>query len=184
MMETQSPGIGVHSWKLRTAWELLKTQNSYHMRRRSNEIIIVISIGLFGFALTQKCYCTTASCADSIAVLLSGTIGFLLGGAALTWLANPLLIISWLTFRTRPKLSFIFGILAFIIALSFLLFKRIVSDEAGNYKDIIGYRLGYWFWLGSMAIMFIASLIKCIYILRIGTYNDIISAGAYVPRVP
>jgi hypothetical protein len=39
----------------------------------------VISIGLFMYALTQKCYCTTASCGDSIAALLSGTIGFIFG---------------------------------------------------------------------------------------------------------
>jgi hypothetical protein len=124
---------------------------------RFNRGIIAVSITLFAVALTQKCYCTTASCGDSLAVLLSGAIGFVFGGAALTWLANPLLIISWFINSKKPKLSIILSLFAVLLALSFLLFKRIISDEAGNYSQIVSYQLGYWLWLSSSAVMFLGS---------------------------
>ncbi|MGC4023190.1 MAG: hypothetical protein QM734_15225 [Cyclobacteriaceae bacterium] len=54
---------------------------------------LLLSIALFLISLTQKCFCTDGGgCGDSIAVLITGSFGFLLGGAALTWLANPLLL--------------------------------------------------------------------------------------------
>ncbi|MCO4292745.1 hypothetical protein NF867_07715 [Solitalea sp. MAHUQ-68] len=133
------------------------------MDNRLNKVITVISLGLFMYALTQKCYCTTASCADSFAVLLSGTLGWVFGGATLTWFANPLLILSWFTINKKPKLSLICSLLAVLISLSFLLFKRIISDEAGNYKEIISYRLGYWLWVASSSIMFIGNALSFLF---------------------
>lgn len=124
------------------------------MNVKLKKITTCISVGLFLCALTQKCYCTTASCGDSFAALLSGTIGFVFGGAALTWLANPLLIASWFTTNNNPKLSLIVSLLAISIALSFLCFKRIISDEAGNYSEIVSYQFGYWLWVSSSLVMF------------------------------
>ncbi len=125
-----------------------------------NRITLFISIGLFIISLTQPCYCTTKSCGDSIAALLSGSIGFIYGGAALTWLANPILIISWCFVNRNPKLSLVTSVAAFLIALSFVLFDEIISDEAGHYSRIIGYRLGYWLWVYSSLIMVISNVIR------------------------
>jgi hypothetical protein len=116
--------------------------------------ILILSIGLFICSLTQPSYCTTTGCGDSIAVFISGAIGFLLGGAALTWLANPLLFISWFLINRKPKLSLITSLTATLIALSFLLFKQVINDEAGNYSNIISYKPGYWLWLSSSIAMF------------------------------
>ena len=41
-----------------------------------------------------------------------------------------------------------------MIALSFLFFSQIISDEAGNYSKITSYKLGYWLWVLSSLIMF------------------------------
>ncbi len=70
-----------------------------------NNWLRFISCGIFLISLTQTSYCTESSCGDSIACLISGSIGFILGGAALTWLANPLLFISWFIIYKNPDLS-------------------------------------------------------------------------------
>lgn len=116
------------------------------------------SIGLLIIALTQKCYCTTSLCGDSIAVFLFGIFGVFFGGAALCWLANPLLILSWILIKNN-KVSFILSILSVLIAISFMLFDEIIDDEAGHYRKIIGYELGYWLWLCSNAVMFLGNLL-------------------------
>ena len=120
-------------------------------------VALGLSIVLFLASLTQKCYCTTLSCADSTMVLISGTVGFLFGGAALTWLANPLLVASWFSTK-KPLLSLLFSSGALILSISFLFFNNIIVDEAGNYGQIISYRLGYWLWLSSNLVMFIGNV--------------------------
>jgi uncharacterized membrane protein len=113
----------------------------------------ILSVALFLVSLTQKCYCTTASCADSIMALISGAIGFVFGGAALTWLANPLLFASWFYNNRSPLISLILSLLSLIIMISFTFFKTIIADEAGSYKIIIAYKAGYWLWLSSGVVM-------------------------------
>jgi len=132
--------------------------NSDFYKLDLHKVTTSASVITFLVSLTQKCYCTTSSCGDSIMALLSGTVGFVFGGAALTWLANPLLLTSWIMFKRSPKLSLILSGLALLLSLSFLLFKRVISDEAGNYSEITSYELGYWLWSLSSIIMFGGSL--------------------------
>lgn len=117
-----------------------------------------LSIGLLIIALTQKCYCTTSLCGDSIAVFIFGIFGIFFGGAALCWLANPLLILSWILIKNN-KLSLILSLLSTLIAISFLLFDEIIDDEAGNYRKIVGYELGYWLWVSSNCIMLLGNFL-------------------------
>lgn len=119
-----------------------------------SKVTRVISIGVFLFSLTQQSFCTDNFCGTSIMDLFSGAIGIFLGGAALTWLANPLILMSWITYKKNPKLSLKCGALAFLISVSFLFFNKIVSDEAGNCRKIISYQLGYWLWVLSALVMF------------------------------
>ncbi|WP_419699393.1 hypothetical protein [Mucilaginibacter sp. NFX135] len=129
------------------------------MKRINHRVIILSSsIVIFLISLTQQCYCTTNSCGYSIAAVFSGAIGLLLGGAGISWLANPLLLISWISINKKPKLSLITGFLAVIISFSFLFFSKIRSDEAGNYSQIISYELGYWLWVLSSLIMFAGNI--------------------------
>lgn len=124
------------------------------------DIAYILSIGVYLLSLTQKCYCTTASCGDSLAVLFSGIIGVFLGGAGLTWLANPVLFASWFYHKRAPLGSLICSVVAVLIMISFLFFKRIVADEAGTYKNIVAYKAGYWLWLSSAIIMAICNAIS------------------------
>ena len=97
------------------------------------KITLIVSISLLALSLTQKCYCTTINgCGDSLMVFIFGILGLAYGGAALTWLANPLLIASWITLKPSNKWSLILSVIAFLISISFLLFDKVIADEAGN----------------------------------------------------
>lgn len=121
-------------------------------------LFLLLSIILFSVSLSQKAYCTTSICGDSLAVFILGFFGLFSGGAAFCWLANPLLFFSWITIR-KTKISLKLSLLSTLIALSFLLFDKVIDDEAGHYKEIIGYRTGYWLWLCSNVSMLIGNLI-------------------------
>ena len=129
------------------------------MKKNLWKYTLFLSLGIFLIALTQKCYCTTAQCGDSLAAFIVGIIGVFFGGAALTWLANPLLLFSWITVKLKPTLSLIAALLATFVALSFLFFDEIIDNEGGTYNEIIEYKLGYWLWVSSSVVMFIGQLI-------------------------
>lgn len=120
----------------------------------------IISILLFLFSLTQNSFCTDNFCGTSIMDLLSGALGFILGGAAITWLANPLLVMSWVSINKKPKLSLVYSAFASIISFSFFFFKNVLTDEAGNYQKIVSYQIGYWLWVSSAFIMFLGSCLS------------------------
>lgn len=123
------------------------------------KVILNLSILVYAISLTQECYCTTASCGNSAMALIVGPLGLCFGGAGFSWLANPLLFISWFSFRKRPLNTVITSVISVVLMLSFLFFKQIISDEAGNYSKIISYKLGYWLWLLSGGIMLVGSIL-------------------------
>jgi len=127
------------------------------------KVFLLISIIIFIVSLTQNAYCTSnsISCGDSPGwlVLSVGILGVVFGGACLTWLANPFILLSWIIFK-KVKYSFIFSLLAFIFSGSFLFFDKIISDEAGNYSKIIHYHTGYWLWFSSMIVMLIGNIFR------------------------
>jgi hypothetical protein len=93
-------------------------------------------------------------------LLLIGWLGALMGsGAALTWLANPVLFFSWFLLSGNTKSAVLAGVAASIIALSFLLFTEVITSEAPTYSTITFYGLGYWLWLSSCLIIAIGATI-------------------------
>lgn len=122
------------------------------------KVTLGISLSLMILSLTQKCYCTDNGCADSLAVFLSGILGFYFSWAGLTWLANPLLILSWITFKKHTKWSTAASLFATIISLSFLFFTQIMDNEGGYMSQIISYRIGYWLWVMSPIAMLLGNL--------------------------
>lgn len=121
-------------------------------------IIIAISVGLFLFSLTRQCYCTTTTCSDSIMVFLLGGLGLFMSGAALAWLANPLIIFSWIHTKRKSKHSLTLSALAVLMCLSFLLFDTVLDNEAGHSNKIIEYKLGYWLWTLSAVVMLLGNI--------------------------
>ncbi|MEO1051405.1 MAG: hypothetical protein AAFX87_12320 [Bacteroidota bacterium] len=56
-------------------------------------------------------------------------------------------------------MSLILCLLSTLIALSFMLFDEIIDDEAGHYRKITGYELGYWLWISSNAVMLLGNIL-------------------------
>jgi len=121
-------------------------------------VVLIVGIGLFIFSLFNICFCTDNGCRTSIEALLIGWLATLTGGAAITWLANPLLIIAWILLIKNKKSAWLFGLIASIICISFLKFRVIIENEAGHYNPITKIGLGYWLWLSSCLTTFIGSL--------------------------
>jgi ABC-type enterochelin transport system permease subunit len=133
----------------------------------ARNILLVLSIGLYIASLTQPAYCTNAECADSAAVAFAGSLGFFLSMAGATWLANPLLVASWIVVHKNPLGSLITSLLATALSLSFLCFNTIVDNESGTPSNIAGVKAGYWLWVTSIAVMFIGN--AAIYYRRLKT---------------
>ena len=113
-------------------------------------------------SLTQKSYCSSFGACDNYGFLslIIGWMGvFMLHIPAFPWLANPILLASWILFRKKPKISYTLCIIAFILMLSFLLVDEIISNEAGTTSKVVFYGLGYWLWLLSSFIMIVANII-------------------------
>lgn len=112
--------------------------------------ILLVSIGLLVVSLTQESYCSPNGCGDATAAFILGTIGFLEGGATLCWLANPLLLVAWITIKKRLRLSFACSVLATGIGLSLCFLILLLRMRPATKKKLqvmppaIGYGLQAW----------------------------------------
>lgn len=114
---------------------------------------LALSIALLIAAITQKSYVLDNGQppGDGSAAFFFGWLGVFYGGAGLCWLANPAVIASWVLMKSNPGMALGFSALATVLALAFLWFDKIVANEGGGVAAIIGYKLGYWLWVSSMA---------------------------------
>lgn len=118
----------------------------------SQNPVAALSMLLFLLSLTQKAYCTATHCADSIMTFLLGWAALASGAAGLTWLANPLLILSWWLWYRHTRAALLCSTGALLLAFSFLLFHSVPANESGQQQQVMAYRAGYWLWLGSMVL--------------------------------
>lgn len=97
---------------------------------------------------------------------------FLLGwltiakAGGLSWLANPLLIISWLMFKRNIKVAIGLSFAAIIFCSSFLFFDEVVTNEAGLPRRISSVGIGYYLWLTSSIITFASTLILFVFLKK------------------
>ncbi len=148
--------------------------------RNTIKFTTIVAIGLFITSLTQEAFCTTGDCKKGIMVLLVGWMGILteLGaiasvlidngstsifksgfGSTFTWLANPLIIFSLIMLRVNSKSSLKISIISTLIILSFMLFGKVINNEAGSYSQVTDLSIGYWLWLLSSVTVVIGSFL-------------------------
>ena len=139
------------------------------------KITLGVSIGLMLLALTQDSYCIAEGCMHSMIAFIFGLFGMFIGGnETLAWFANPLLISAWLFIKHR-KASLLLSLLSTLIAVSFLMFDKVVINEAGHSSIITRYVAGYWLWIGSHAVVVLGNALLMInehYYLETETKND------------
>ncbi|WHO38200.1 hypothetical protein PMI04_016800 [Sphingobium sp. AP49] len=112
------------------------------------------SVALFVACLPLPGVCTAGHCGLGISYLVFGSIGFLAGWANLSWLANPILLLSWKYGRRRNGLV---GLSSAFVALLFasipLMVSDIVTNEGGVATGIEGFGVGYWLWMAAIGVM-------------------------------
>lgn len=91
------------------------------------------------------------------------------------WYANPLLLVAWITFRSRsPAVSSICTLIALWDMASFQSVHKIVVSEAPTYAQITGYGVGYWIWILSAVALLAGNAIR---VIRLTTSNGRTSAS-------
>ena len=127
----------------------------------SVKVIRYISIGLFVISLACPCYDTgnaDGSFGQGAFLLLSGILWFMFASPGFVWLANPLLLYSWINAGKNRDRSFTLSIISLFLALCFLFYKDVITDEGGaNTTPIIAHAIGYWLWLASIATMLLGN---------------------------
>ena len=93
-----------------------------------------------------------------LSLLLTGWLGLFAGHFA--WLANPLFLIAILRQNRKPGQAAVFALIGFLVALEFLVHKRIFIDEGGGTERITGVGWGYVLWLSSFLVFFSSALEK------------------------
>ncbi|QTD36296.1 hypothetical protein JL193_08970 [Polaribacter batillariae] len=130
--------------------------------KTKKKIFLYLSIGVFVISLTQKSYCTVGGNCEYFSGLLNLIFGwfgvFMLHFPAFTWLANPLLFISWLLYKKKQKTSLILSGISFMLMLSFLSVNQIIVNDGSTSSIVNFYGLGYWLWLFSSFIILIGNL--------------------------
>ncbi|WP_100615687.1 hypothetical protein [Confluentibacter citreus] len=132
--------------------------------KKQKKIILIASIVIFIVSLTQPAFYIDRTDYDAwsnpIGIIFIGWLGAIIGGgSALTWFANPLILISWLFVIKSEKIAIVSGVLASIISFAFLFFDKIVSSEAPTYSLITEYKLGYWLWMISICLFTLGIII-------------------------
>lgn len=93
-----------------------------------------------------------------LSLLLTGWLGLFAGHFA--WLANPLFLIAILRQNRKPGQAAVFALIGFLVALEFLVHKRILIDGGGGTERITGVGWGYVLWLSSFLVFFSSALEK------------------------
>ncbi len=128
-------------------------------------ILLWISMGLFATSLLCDGFYVEGASPRAWSLgfgeLIIGRYAALTGVYA--WLANPLLLTAWITFRSKSaRVSLLCSVAALCFMLSFLLVHRIEVSEAGNSARIAGYGLGYWLWISSALVLLAGNMLRVI----------------------
>lgn len=116
---------------------------------------LMISFIVFVFSLFANCYCTGEK--DCMRGFLALFLGWF--GAPFAWMANPLLILSWI-FISKRLFSLILSSCSIVFAISYLFLDEVYINEAGHLGKITSYGYGYFMWMLSMGIFLIANIIR------------------------
>ncbi|MCT2563061.1 hypothetical protein [Chryseobacterium herbae] len=126
---------------------------------KKSHIILIVSILVFVISLALPAVFTGK---DNE---MYGLALFLLGWADLSgdgtsWLANPILLFSWIFLLVKqPKIAAFLGLFSVGVALYYFTETEITVNEAGHKSPITSYGPGYYLWLASCVTMFVGSLL-------------------------
>ncbi|WP_156778000.1 hypothetical protein [Chlorobium ferrooxidans] len=123
-------------------------------------IFFVCSVFLYSVSLSQDSIYLEGGQQNTsgLFLLLFGWIGLLIGYYA--WIANPLLLVSWLSFLFNSySIGSMASIGSVVFMFSFLMINTMPSIETSIKYQITGYGPGYWLWVASAVCSVAANLI-------------------------
>ena len=128
------------------------------------KVTIMLSLAFFIASLTQTAFYTGSISPEGAMgtkfLLFFGWLGIFIGDwGSLTWLANPLYILSLYLFLHHYKAGIVTSGLTLLIALMFLKVKSVVTNEAGTSTAIVALAAGYWLWTASFMTLFTGTLL-------------------------
>lgn len=133
------------------------TNNAQVLVQKRPTIVLITGVLLFILSLFFNCFCTYKGCVPSVDALVLGWVELFDGD--FVWLANPLLIISWILLGMNKKGGMVLALLASLFSLSFLFYHTVLEDEAGNMGTIKNLSTGYWLWVGSCVVTYVGALV-------------------------
>ncbi|MFC2074412.1 hypothetical protein ACFLR3_04080 [Campylobacterota bacterium] len=121
-----------------------------------NKRLIYISIVLFIASLAMPSYIHAAEASfPGIFCLFFGPFGLLF--LHFTWLANPFLLMSWISaLKKNYAGSIATAIVSLLIALTFPLYKDLPQGSSGIFPFKIQY--GYYIWIASIGSMIVINI--------------------------
>lgn len=120
-------------------------------------------MGLYALSLVLPGYRASGDSYYGFFCLLLGPIG--LFGGHFSWIANPLLVFSWMRFTSGAAASALaLAVTALLMALTFLFEDKIPVGSSGEFSFEIG--MGYWVWLTSVALAVLAAIDSQARVLR------------------
>jgi hypothetical protein len=124
-------------------------------------VVLLVAIAIYLVCLPLDAFCVAGKCSDwpGWGILAFGALLVAAADANIVWLANPMLFVAWGTVWSGHRLvALAFGLGATVLALSFLSFRTVVTNEGGIAQPITGYKAGYWLWLACMAVTVVSAL--------------------------
>lgn len=128
-----------------------------------SRVCLLASVICYLASLPSNAYCEGlgTNCVRGFMSLIFGA--FQLVDAPLSglpWLANPLLVIGWLSIFLLPRGAVFLTLASLLCASMFLATPGVMFDEGGGHRQVNSFEMGYWLWLASCALGFLAAWIS------------------------
>jgi glucan phosphoethanolaminetransferase (alkaline phosphatase superfamily) len=97
----------------------------------------------------------------SLLLFLFGWVGIFFGSfSTISWLANPLLVFSWISSTKNNGISIFASVFSTLLALFFLGVKEMVGgSETPSSSQLVVIGAGYWLWLSSIIVFTIGTFV-------------------------
>lgn len=122
------------------------------------KLLVIVGLICFSLSLYQVALFTSGDDLYGIWILLIGWIGLVI--FQLSWLANPLNLLALLLLSSKPKLSLLLTLIAFLLASQTFYFTEIpvgLNQEKIYIKEL---GLGFYLWYIANGLFVIATLIE------------------------
>lgn len=143
---------------------------SYSLKERNNlplnywdltaKLLVIIGLVCFSLSLYFVGLFTSGDDLYGVWILLIGWMGVIV--FQLSWFANPLILLALLLMSTKPRVSLVLSVIAFLLASQTFLFFEIPTGFNQERIFIKELGLGFYLWYAASGIFVVATLIEAL----------------------